>query len=152
MTQELLNHDSETLKHINEVRGNLWLMIRELDRRAQEHDASKFEEPEKSVYAKALSKLAGTTYGSPEYDALMTESKVAIDHHWSKNRHHPEHFTNLIDGMDLLDLLEMICDWKAATKRNKSGNVHKSIEINTKRFNLSPQLASILMNTVNRYF
>lgn len=152
MNQELLNHDSETLKHINEVRGNLWLMIQELDRRAQQHDASKFEEPERSIYAKALPKLAGTSYGTPEYQQLMDESKVAIEHHWAKNRHHPEHFSNGVDGMDLLDILELICDWKAATKRNKSGNIHKSIEVNIKRFNLSPQLVAILTNTVNRYF
>ena len=31
----------------------------------------------------------------------------------------------------------------AATKRNKNGNIHKSIEYNTPRYNISPQLAQI---------
>lgn len=152
MNQELLNHDSETLKHINEVRNNLWLMIRELDKRAQEHDASKFEEPERSIYAKALHKLAGTSYGTPEYQQLMDESKIAIDHHWAHNRHHPEHWPKGLEDMDFVDLMELLSDWTAATKRNKNGNIHKSISVNTSRYNLSPQLVKIMENTVNRYF
>lgn len=57
-----------------------------------------------------------------------------------------------VDKMTLVDLIELLCDWVAATKNNRNGNIHKSIEFNTKRFNLSPQLAQILTNTVNRYF
>lgn len=55
-----------------------------------------------------------------------------------------------VRGMDLFDLVEMFFDWKAATERMASGDIHKSIEINTKRFELSPQLASILSNTAKR--
>jgi len=51
--------------------------------------------------------------------------------------------------MTLLDLLEMICDWKAASERVSSGDILKSIEYNTTRFNISPQLVSILKNTVS---
>jgi hypothetical protein len=148
----LMRHDSETLKHINEVRANLWRLIQELDRRAQVHDASKFEEPERTIYAEALPELGKTEYGSDGYKKLLEMTKPAIEHHWAHNRHHPEHWTNGIEDMDLVDLLEMIADWTAATKRNKNGNVHKSIAINTPRYKLTPQLAAILTNTVDRYF
>ncbi len=150
--QELANHDKETTKHINEVRTNIHTFIGELSDRARLHDQSKFQEPERSIYAAALPKLAHTEYGSPAYEELMRESKVAIDHHWSKNRHHPEYWAKGLDDMDLIDIMEMLADWAAATKRNKNGNVHKSIQINTPRFNISPQLAQIMTNTVNRYF
>lgn len=327
MNEELLTHDSETLKHVNEVRENIWLLIKELDHRAQVHDASKFEEPERSIFATNTPKLAKTEYGTPEYDELLKEVKPAIDHHYSKNTHHPEfsfkdeiwkdvlnyentyeisslgrvrnkkrelilnppitpkgyirislfkdgksknhmvhrlvaeafienpknkptvnhidgnktnnkisnlewatHSENLIhaydnelkqakvkyivkceslglitegclpmekelkklgygkanaasiwacingeqnthldlifegsklaeqppisgiEDMDLLDLVEMLSDWAAATKRNKNGNIHKSIEHNKIRFAISDQLAKIFTNTVNRYF
>lgn len=152
MTQELLLHDSETLKHVNEVRGNISLVVEDLVRRANVHDASKFEEPERSVFAANTPKLAKTEYGSPEYDDLLKEVKVAIDHHYAKNTHHPEHWNNGIDDMDLLDLVEMLCDWIAATKRNKNGNVHKSIDHNKDRFGMSDQLYKIFQNTANRYF
>ena len=52
-----------------------------------------------------------------------------------------------INGMSLLDLLEMFCDWKAATERHADGDIKRSIEINRDRFNMSPQLAQILDNT-----
>lgn len=49
---------------------------------------------------------------------------------------------------DLLDLVECFCDWYAATKRMKEGNIMKSIEFNEKRFNMSPQLVAIFKNSV----
>lgn len=152
MNQQLMEHDSETLKHVNEVRANVWKLIKHLDTRAAVHDASKFEEPERSVLAANQHLLAVTPYGTPEYDEMKAKVQPALDHHYSKNTHHPEHWPNGIDDMDLLDLVEMLCDWAASVKRNKNGNVHKSIEANTGRFNMTPQLASIFKNTVNRYF
>lgn len=151
-SEDLLLHDSETLKHVYEVRSNLWTLIKELDRRGSEHDQSKFEEPERSVFAQNTPKLAKTEYGTPEYENLLKEVNVAIQHHYSKNTHHPEHWPNGICDMDLLDLVEMLCDWIAATKRNKNGNIHRSIEHNQDRFEMTPQLAQIFKNTVNRYF
>lgn len=152
MNDKLLLHNSETLKHINEVRAKIWALITELDNRAQIHDQSKFESPEKEIFAENTPELAKTVYGSEDYQKLLDKTKPAIEHHYSKNRHHPEHFSKGIDEMDLVDIGEMLCDWAAATKRNKNGNVHKSIEHNTKRFNMSEQLANILRNTVDRYF
>lgn len=152
MNEELITHDSETLKHVNEVRKNIWELIKELDHRAQVHDASKFEEPERSIFASNTSKLAKVQYGTEEYSKLLEEVKPAIEHHYAKNTHHPEHWCNGIEDMDLLDLVEMLCDWIAATKRNRNGNIHKSIEHNQDRFGISPQLSKIFTNTVNRYF
>jgi hypothetical protein len=57
-----------------------------------------------------------------------------------------------IEYMDLVDLLEMLCDWHAATERNKNGNIRKSIEHNTTRYGMSEQLAKIFQNTIDRYF
>lgn len=152
MNEKMLEHNSETLKHVNEVRNYLWLLIKELDRRAAVHDASKFEEPEASIFAENTPKLAKTEYGTPEYQKLLDETKVAIDHHYAKNSHHPEHWPKGLEDMDLIDLVEMLCDWTAATKRNKNGNIHKSIEINQKRFDIPEKLSNILRNTVDRYF
>jgi hypothetical protein len=36
--------------------------------------------------------------------------------------------------MPALDQIEMICDWAAAVRRNKNGDLMKSIQINAKRF------------------
>ena len=77
--------------------------------------------------------------------------KVAIDHHTRKNRHHPEHFKNGIKGMNLIDIIEMIMDWKSAGMRHNDGSILKSVEINKKRFGFSDELEQILLNTVE-YF
>jgi len=51
-------------------------------------------------------------------------------------------------GMSLLDLVEMLCDWKAATLRHNDGDIRKSIEINQKRFGYSDELKAIFLNTL----
>mgnify|MGYP003544826564 CR=1 FL=1 len=152
MTEKLLYSDSETLKHINQVRENLWKMILALDERAKNHDKSKLESPEREIFAEHCQELAKVEYGTQEYKDLLQKVKPAIDHHYSKCRHHPEHFNNGLNGFDLIDLVEMICDWAAATARNKNGNIHKSIEINSEKYGIPEMLANILSNTVNRYF
>lgn len=52
-----------------------------------------------------------------------------------------------LEGMTLIDLIEMFCDWKAASERHATGDVLKSVEINVKRFNIGYQLRQILINT-----
>jgi hypothetical protein len=54
--------------------------------------------------------------------------------------------------MTLIDLVEMLADWRAAGERNKDGNIRKSIAVNSSRFKLSPQLRTILENTAREYF
>lgn len=141
---------ADTLKHIKRVSELLMGVIIELLQRARYHDASKLAEPEKSIFDKMTPKLAGSTYGSDEYKSYLAEMKVALDHHYKNNSHHPEHYQSGIAGMDLLDLIEMYCDWKAAGERHKDGNILKSIEINSTRFQMSEQLVSIFRNTAER--
>lgn len=75
----------------------------------------------------------------------------ALQHHYAQYRHHPEHFDNSIDDMNLIDIVEMFCDWKAASERQLDGNLLKSIEKNADRFNIDPQLKHILINTAKVY-
>ncbi|MEH2033207.1 MAG: DUF5662 family protein [Nostoc sp.] len=56
--------------------------------------------------------------------------------------------TSQVGEMNLVDVLEMFCDWYAATKRHNDGNIYKSIEINRKRFAISDQLTNIFLNSV----
>jgi hypothetical protein len=59
-----------------------------------------------------------------------------------------KHKTSSVNNMNQFDILEMLIDWVAACNRHADGDINKSIEINTKRFNLSPQLVNIIKNTV----
>ena len=149
--EEAYDSKPETLAHKSRVKFYMLKAIKELINRAGLHDASKLLYPEKPVFDKMTPLLAKSTYGSPEYMKMLSQMKEALGHHYAKNSHHPEHYENGVDGMDLMDLVEMICDWSAAVERHNDGDIYKSIEKNTERFNLSSQLVSILKNTVDRY-
>lgn len=141
----------EALKHIHKVRAFLYQMIEELDKRARLHDLSKLESPEAEMYGEFTEELAKVEYGTPEYKILLEKVRPAVAHHYANNRHHIEFHAQGVDDMDLIDILEMLVDWKAATERNKNGNIRKSLEINYKRYNISEQLNNILRNTIDRY-
>lgn len=51
--------------------------------------------------------------------------------------------------MTLIDLLEMLCDWKASSERHTDGDIYRSIEINQSRFGYSDELKTILKNTID---
>jgi hypothetical protein len=68
--------------------------------------------------------------------------------HYVQNTHHPEHYPNGVDGMSLLDLIEMLMDWKAASERHPGGmNIACSIDLSSQRFSVGEQLKQILLNT-----
>jgi len=142
----------DTMNHIKQVRLLMKFLINKLEDRAIDHDASKLQSPEIEIFTEYTPKLKTSTYGSKEYKQFLKEMKVALDHHYANNSHHPEYYENGINGMDLLDVIEMVCDWMAATMRHDDGDIMKSIEINKERFGISDQLVGIIRNTVERYF
>lgn len=151
MTLEEKATNFDTFRHIERVRNLLNGMIHEILYRGERHDQSKLASPEVEAFTEYTSKLATCTYGSEEYEGYRKAMKPALDHHYANNRHHPEHFKGGVDDMNLIDVLEMICDWKAASERHNDGNIRKSIEKNADRFGLSPQLVRILENTAELF-
>lgn len=148
-----MSYDSkaDTLLHIKRVAQLLTEAAAELIKRANIHDDSKLQSPEKELFDEYTPKLAASVYGTDEYKQMLANLKVALDHHYAHNTHHPEHYTNGINGMNLFDVMEMFFDWKAATERHAgSGDLYKSIEINKERFQMSPQLAEIFVNTAKK--
>ena len=168
---------TKTLKHIRQVQELLRKCADKLTKRAIVHDASKFTKEEWPHFLLNTESLAALTYGSKEYKEKLKQMRPAIEEHYKTNRHHPEHFKRYvcngcfviyyeecgrckvcgytqrqeeadISQMSLIDLIEMICDWLAATKRHEDGDIIKSIEINQDRFHYSDELKNILMNTV----
>lgn len=152
LTTEQRATNYETFRHIERVRNLLNLCVADLLRRGELHDQSKLDSPEVEAFAEYTSKLAACTYGSEEYHGYLQAMKPALDHHYANNRHHPQHFKCGVDDMNLLDIVEMLCDWKAASERHNDGNIRRSIELNADRFNLAPQLIRILENTADLLF
>lgn len=145
-----MDSTKETKKHIKTVIKYCKNFTKQLITRVMNHDKSKLGDIEKPLFDEYTSKLKNSTYGSEEYKNFLEQLKPALNHHYKNNSHHPEYYSNGIQGMDLFDLVEMFFDWKAASERHDNGNLLKSIDINKKRFNMSDDLVCIFKNTENR--
>lgn len=145
-----MDYDStrDTIEHIAKVGGYLSLFAGWLHLRGIRHDASKLESPEKEIFDIVTPKLSTLVYGSDEYKQALAEIRPALEHHYQANSHHPEHYPGGINDMSLLDIIEMLCDWKAASERHQTGNIEESLKINTGRFKIDAQLSTILRNTI----
>lgn len=150
----------DTLLHINRVSYfilRFLLLIKDLElssfsllessliHRGNLHDKSKLEKLEKGYFDVYTPKLKQCDYGSDEYNKYLAKMQIALKHHYSNNRHHPEH--SGYNNMTVLDKVEMLCDWLAAIERHENGDIYKSIEINKQRFNYDDKEYNILLNT-----
>jgi hypothetical protein len=141
----------ETEEHIVNVTHWLNKITTLASLRGPAHDRSKLYSPEIDAFANVDRHTSATKYGTPEYQAGLDQLRPALNNHYAKNRHHPEHYPNGVKGMNLIDILEMLCDWKASCQRYKEGNILTSIEVNVKKFNISDDLAAILRNTAELF-
>lgn len=141
---------ADTLDHIGNVQARIRECTNNLIVRAERHDKSKLSEPEKSAYDNLMRFKSSheMVYGSPDYAEGLKILGPALDHHYAVNSHHPQHHEHGIAGMTLLDLVEMLADWRAAGERYKDGSITQSLAHNKERFGISDQLATILENTV----
>lgn len=149
MTNKETNYDSrqDTISHILRVRELLYIVQNKLEERGFLHDQTKLGPNEKPIYDIVTPRLRGLTYGSDEYKESLKSLGPALTHHYANNSHHPEHYNNGVDGMSLLDVIEMLCDWKAAGERHADGSITRSLSVNRGRFKICDQLQSILENT-----
>lgn len=138
----------DAYQHIQLVQHYINTMIISLIRCSEEHDQSKLLYPEKGIFDKYTPALLSNPYGSPEYIASKSALTAELDHHYKNNRHHPQYFKDGIKGMNLIDIVEMFCDWKAATMRHEGLSLKDSIEINQGRFGYSDDLKQIFLNTI----
>lgn len=140
-----------TKAHINRVRELLNEAAATLNVRAFHHDRSKYDDVELGPLAQmqALIDAEGQApYGSAEYKRRTALLGPMLAHHYANNSHHPEHYENGVDGMDLFDVVEMFFDWKAASERGEESAMNISTACD--RYKVSRQLTEIFRNTADR--
>ncbi|MDQ6797902.1 MAG: DUF5662 family protein [Actinomycetota bacterium] len=137
----------DTLRHSRRVDELVLEMVADLLARVTRHDLSKMEDPEREMFDRVTPRLKASTYGSDEYKSFLADMGPGLEHHYAHNPHHPEHYPDGIRGMTLIDVAEMLADWRAAGERHADGDMAKSLAIQKERFDISPQLAAILYNT-----
>lgn len=143
---EVLN---DTIVHVQEVKANLQDAIHDLEKRSIVHDLSKFQDPEFSVFCGTRQEFKKANYGTPEYDAVSEKAKVGVQHHHSNNRHHTAYHENGIADMNLMDLMEMLADWKAASRRSPDLSFSDSLPRAYERYGISPDLQMLIENTIS---
>ncbi len=131
------------LKHKILVFLNIWAVITKLFKRALCHDNSKLRFSEAKKTIPLVKESIVINYDSPEYKDFLNKNKDALQLHYSRSDHHPEHFNSYKD-MPMVALIEMVSDWKAATKKNPNGDLNKSFEIAKKRHNMSDEIITFL--------
>ena len=140
-----------TRDHINKVQALLHDFVADLVARGIQHDASKFDEVEAGplqAMQDLIDKEGPAPYGTEEYRRRTALLGPMLEHHYAHNSHHPEHYPDGIAGMDLLDLVEMFHDWKAASERG--GDSAMGLSYCIEKYGILPMLASILQNTCDR--
>ena len=150
MAQSEMTRDDvmrETLAHVRRVGTLMNSAAYNLMVRGMTHDDSKFSEEEYESFAQETPKLKGLTYGSDEYKDALSRIRPAIQAHKKKNSHRPEYHRDGIEGMSLLDLIEMLADWKAAGERHEDGDIVRSINMNAERFGYDDKMRRMLFLT-----
>lgn len=113
-----------------------WYVIKicmALVKRGLKHDMSKCLPVEIGDYIQWTEATRGLEYGTPEYWAVTVPFIGTT--HFKLNSHHPEHYPNGVRDMSPLDIIEMLADWRAASRR-KGGDMQKSIELNAVHYQI----------------
>lgn len=113
------------------------------------HDLSKYSWAEAKGFACTIFDLKKSQYGTEEYKELLKTIDPSIKHHYKINKHHPQYWENGFKDMPEMDKIEMVVDWRAATRRHSNGDIYKSLDINQQRFNYSDQDKEYLKRIVD---
>ena len=147
-----MNTDFEVLtdiiRHISEVSENLLAMKSDLEKRAIAHDRSKLEALEFDSFVRTRAQFKKANYGTKEYQECTDLIKPAIDHHHKNNRHHTTFHKNGFADMNLLDILEMLADWKAASRRSPSLTFKDSLPRAFNKYKIPENMQRHILNTL----
>ena len=146
--------DSETKicikNHIKSVQRKLKVLIDELQKRLENHDKSKLTD--ELWYWEFMDQEPKYPYGSKEYFSKKKRNEMVFQMHYKNNRHHPEHFMNGINDMNLIDIMEMLCDWISYKDDISITDAVDIVEKQSRRFGFSDEIKNLMLNTLFEYF
>jgi len=138
----------DLILHSSEVSENLEVFSSELRKRGLAHDRTKFQSFEFDRFLSGWEDFKKTDYGTEKYNESPDKVTEAREHHHENNRHHVGFYENGVEGMNLIDVLEMLSDWKAAARRSPNLNLEQTLD---KAFDLygikDEQLRKVILNT-----
>ena len=150
MTEQEIQVVQTIYEHQQKVGAVMQKVISELMDRALKHDDSKFTTQQLRDNLVTLPdkwgiQAEGHGYHSPEQEEHRKRFAPEIHRHRSAHPHHPEHFGNDVNKMNLIDLMEMLCDWYASAP-----DIDQSIDENSCDYKIDPHITQILKNTARK--
>lgn len=153
MNEKELFYEADVRKHQQMVAEKMIFAAKRILDLAIKHDTSKLGDLEEPYYIDPVYTLntESIEYGSDRYKEVTAQMGKGWEHHKIYNNHHPEFYEyfekerDLFSKMNLFSLLEMLCDWIAASRRGDNN----PMEPMKSKYNLTPQLESILENTLS---
>lgn len=145
---EVLKETNKIYTHKHIVSHYINLAVKELANRGIDHDNSKLTPEELEGYVNYGPILDKAVIGTDEYNETLELMKKYNEIHYSRNRHHPEFFDNGVDDMNLIDILEMFCDWCAKSDEKNTNVIDIMDEVLLNRFGIDEQLGKVLKNTL----
>jgi len=79
---------------------------------------------------------------------LTLNLDAAIEHHHANNRHHTAFHKNEFSGMNLFDILEMLADWKAASRRSPNLSFADSLPKAFEKYSVPKNMQKHIMETL----
>jgi len=139
---------TDTIMHISEVKENLSEIRSVLEQRGNAHDRSKFTDIEFDAFVSTRPEFEKANFGTPEYKKCTDDIKPAIDHHYSENRHHVKFFKNGFEDMNLIDIIEMLADWKAASRRSPDLTFEDSLPEAFEKYSIPETMQKHIISTL----
>jgi hypothetical protein len=121
----------------------IFSIIARLFKRAFLHDMSKLYIDEIRGFSQFVDNYGSCNYDSPQYNERKKLLADTLALHYQRNSHHPEHYGD-IRMMNIIDVVEMVCDWKAAVHYNH-GSVKASLQAQKARYKLEGQMLKYII-------
>lgn len=96
--------------------------IKDIAPDVETHDASKFGDDEFDAYRAKYYQTAEEAKADEYTQRLLSDkAEEAWVHHYTANKHHPNHYVDINTGevrdMELKDIIHMLCDWLAMGRK-----------------------------------
>ena len=137
------------MRHRESLADSMIEIADHLRQRARVHDRCKLKPDQFIGFARIDQAEREHGYGSREFSRALRADSEAIRTHVAESSHHPEHHAIVAD-MGWLDIIEMVCDWKAAADTYDRGlSLRDGLQAQFDRLDFTPAQQWLIRQVVD---
>lgn len=139
---------ADIIRHTRQIQAILFRLAFKLSMRGILHDQSKFRPDELAGFVEINEVARTQSFMSGKYKQTLNHPALAL--HYNRNSHHPEHSPDGLASMTLIDLIEMVADWRAAFLVRRESGVESmewadSLQVQRRRFNMNDEQFNLIV-------